>query len=632
MTNKKASVPVPELSASSSVFKFTFRIKCIIITALAFGFYFNTVSNEYALDDTLVINNNKYVQQGFSGIGKILSADTYDSYNQYMHGNSTQQLSGGRYRPLSVIVFAIEHQLFGESPGMRHFIGVLFYTLCVLSVFYFLRNFLLKKVKWGEDIAFLSTVLFTIHPIHTEVVANIKSLDEILSLTLIMLTFIFSLKYIELKKSFFLILGMVSFLLALLAKEYAATLIVLLPLLFYLLGEEKPKDSLLKAVPYIGVLVLYFVIRFAAVGIPHSVQNDKLLTNPYLYATPLQKIATEIFVLGKYLALLFYPNPLSADYSYAQIAYRDFSNISVWFTILVYLGIIALGILLLMRKNILALPIFFFLLNLALISNFMLDIGATMGERLIFHSSLGFTIIIAFGLFKLVESFALVQKRQVMTVIPVVLIILCFIKTTERNREWKNDTTLFIADVKTVPNSFMANGNAGTGYIRLSMEPENSKRVRGLLDTAMIYLHRSISIFKTFDVSYFNLGVCYMNTGNPDMAKFYWDTTRMITPTYPPLQDKGPLLAKGFLTEAMQLAAQNKVQQALYELKQGIRSDNANPDVWYNLGGAYYTIKQFDSARYCWNAALLLKPDYTQAKQGLSALPRQGKDTVKGIR
>jgi len=631
MANKKvtsASIP----STPSSVFNLSFNIKCIILAAIAFGFYINTLNNEYALDDTLVINNNKYVQQGFSGIGKILTTDTYDSYNQYMHADGTQQLSGGRYRPLSVVVFAIEHSLFGEKPGPRHFISVLFYAFCILTIFYFLANFFFKSIPFGEDMAFISALLFAIHPIHTEVVANIKSLDEILSLTFIMLTFIFSLKHIESKKTEHLVLGVTFFLMALLAKEYAATLLVLLPVLFYIIKKENIKECLVKSIPYIAVLALYFVIRFASVGIPHALKNDKILTNPYLYATPVQKVATELFVLGKYLVLLLWPNPLSADYSYAQIPYHSFSDLSVWASVLLYIAITGWGIFLVIKRNILAFPILFFLLNLALVSNFVLDIGATMGERLVFHSSLGLVIVLAFGLFKLIEKISLAQKKQIITVLSVALVVLCGAETFKRNKDWKNDTTLFIADVKTAPNSFMTNGNAGTGFIRLAQEPQNKERMKGLLDTAMIYLHKSITIFKTYDVSYFNLGVCYLNLGNPDLAKAYWDTTRKITPTYPPLQDKGELLGRAFLAQGLQLADQGKVNDALRELKQGIRSDNNNPDIWYNLGGAYYTLKQYDSARYCWKAALILKADYTQARQGLGALPPQGKDTVKGIR
>ena len=50
---------------------------------------------------------------GFGGIGKILTRDAYDSF--YTQGNAAQQFSGGRYRPLSIITFAIEQQLFGST-------------------------------------------------------------------------------------------------------------------------------------------------------------------------------------------------------------------------------------------------------------------------------------------------------------------------------------------------------------------------------------------------------------------------------------------------------------------------------------------------------------------------------------
>ncbi|HSY75504.1 MAG TPA: glycosyltransferase family 39 protein [Bacteroidia bacterium] len=633
--NKKKPTPTappPIALKPSGLFNFSFNIKCIILAAIAFGFYINTVNNQYALDDTLVITGNNYVQQGFSGVKKILTTDTYDSFNKYMHADNSQQLSGGRYRPLSVVIFAIEHQLLGESPATRHFISVLAFMLCVLSIFYFLTFYLFKKIYFGEDIAFIATLLFAIHPLHTEVVANVKSLDEILSLTFIILTFIFSLKYIETKKTGHLIIGTVSLLLALLAKEYAIALIFLVPLLFYLRSNENPIESLRKAIPYFGIAALYLLIRFSAVGIPHSLKNDKILTNPYLYATPIQKIATEIFVLGKYMGLLFFPYPLSADYSYAQIAYHNFSNLSVWASILIYVGLAVWGVMLTLKKNILAFPVFFFLANIALVSNIGLDIGATMGERLVFHSSLGFATLISFGLFKLIDKLTLSQKKMIITPIAIALIVLCGAETLKRNAQWKNDTTLFIADAKTVPNSFMANGNAGAGYIRLSLDSNNAAHKKELIDTAIFYLKRSLIFFKAYDVSYYNLGACYLNLGNIDLAKAYWDSAKMINANYPPLQSTGPMLGKAFLAKGLQYHAEGKLREALHELKLGLFSDNTNVDLWDNIGGAYYTLGRFDSARYAWKATLQLNPKQEDAKKGLGALPPQGKDTVKGIR
>ena len=304
---EKKTQPAPLKGPVTRLFNFSVGVKIAILFLVAFCFYANSLSNEYALDDEAVIQHNEYVQQGFSGIGKILSTDAYDSY--YRLNNSNQHLSGGRYRPLSIVLFAIEHQLWGESPQPRHFVNILLYVLCVLSIFYFLRNCLFKQKPYGEDIAFIASLLFAIHPLHTEVVANIKSSDEILSLIFIMLTFIFSIKFRETKKIQHLVIALFCLLLALLAKEYAFTLVFLLPLLFILYFKEKPGKSLTSSLPYYGIIVLYFFIRIASIGIPHQHRELDILNNPYLFATPLQKIASEFFVLGKYLYMLFFSLP-----------------------------------------------------------------------------------------------------------------------------------------------------------------------------------------------------------------------------------------------------------------------------------------------------------------------------------
>jgi hypothetical protein len=417
-----------------SIFNFTFQVKCFILLAIGFIFYINSVSNEFALDDGIVIIHNDYVQHGFGGIGKILSTDAYDSYYRSMNAN--QMLAGGRYRPLSIVVFAIEHAIFGgESWHLMHLVSVLFYILCILTIFYFLHNHFFKKMPFGEDMAFLAAVLFAIHPMHTEVVSNVKSLDEILSLTCIVLTFIFSLRYVESKKSWDIILGMFFYFLALLAKEYAMMLIFIMPILFYLLAGKKPFEAVFSSLPYYAIAGLYMAIRIKSVGIPHNVPSDEILNNPYMLATHNQKIASEIFVLGRYLYMLFFPYPLSSDYSYATLPYRNFSDPMVIGTILLY-GVITIWLIRsLLKKSILALPIAFYLVNLAMVSNFLVDIGATMGERLIFHSSLGFVMLLSYGAFTLLQKISVQQKKIIVMGGAGLITVLCLAEALPRNAQ-----------------------------------------------------------------------------------------------------------------------------------------------------------------------------------------------------
>jgi tetratricopeptide (TPR) repeat protein len=624
-----------ESEESKPVFNFTFRVKCIILFAIGLVFYANTVNNEYALDDGIVISKNEFVQQGFGGIKGIMTHDAYYSYYHQMNAN--QMLAGGRYRPLSIVVFAIEHAFFDESPVARHIISILAYIMCILIVFYFLDKHLLSNVKKGGDIAFLASVLFAIHPMHTEVVANVKSLDEMLSLSCILLTFIFALRYADAEKEDRkvkdLFLGALFFFLSLLAKEYAMLLIFLLPLLFSTVAKQSLERSLISSLPYYGVFILYFIIRISSVGVPHNVPSDEVLNNPYMYANTAQKWGSEIYVLGKYLYMLFVPYPLSSDYSYNQLPYRDFSDYMVWICIAVYGAIVYWGAKLALKQRVLAFPIFFYLANLLMVSNFLFTVGATMGERLDFHSSFGFVVLLSYGIMR---SPSFNGKSVIIWGALSAAIVLCGIECINRNVQWKNDVTLFTHDVDIVPNSVMVNGNAGARYIDLAEQVKDTtvkgkRKKDSLLGRSVYYLRRSIAMHNTYTNSYLNLGIVYWKLNMPDSAKKYWDRARQLYPDHPNLKQYYPLLGVQYLNLGMAYGKTGDVRKAINALKNGLFADNSNPDLWYNIGGAYFTEKQYDSARYAWTVTLQLKANYPQAKQGLSALPPKQVD-VAGVK
>src|SRR5436190_6134301 len=96
------------------------RIQSLILVVLGLLLYGNSFTNGYALDDGIVIEKNQYVQEGIRGMGRIFSRDVYQSFYEQM--GSEQQLSGGRYRPLSIATFALEQQFFGSNAFVRHLV------------------------------------------------------------------------------------------------------------------------------------------------------------------------------------------------------------------------------------------------------------------------------------------------------------------------------------------------------------------------------------------------------------------------------------------------------------------------------------------------------------------------------
>ena len=605
----------------------SFRMQAIILVFVGFVFYANSFSNEYALDDGIVIQNNDYVQQGFRGIFKILSTDAYESFYRQM--GAKQQLEGGRFRPLSVVTFAIEQQFFGSNEKVkppddvatvRHFMNVVYYLLSIVFLFFLLRNYIFKE---NHLAAFVACLVFLIHPMHTEVVANVKSRDEVLSFLFIVLTFISVFKYRENRKTSELVVGLFFYFFALLSKEYAITLLVLIPMLIYIVSKETFVKAVLTTLPFVVVALIYLLIRYKIVGAGAKFENPDVLNNPYLYASKPEKLATKIEVLLRYMKLLFYPNPLSSDYSYSTIPFANFSMGSVWASIVLHISLVVATVILFFKRNILSFAIAFYLLHLFLISNLIFNVGATMGERMVYHSSFGFAIAIAVFVTWILQKITSEQTRKMVGVsFGCIVVIWCGAKTITRNAEWKNDQTLFIADAKTVPNSALVNGNAGKAYIDLSEKPENKSQEIELIKKGMYHLSRSVSIHNKYVNGYLNLGVGYFKLKEYEKAKANWDKAREIYPTNPFIKRNLDLLGATYFNEGMTIGAKD-IPAAIVWLEKAVSVDSTNVEYWYNLGGACFTNKDFNKAKKAWSKTLQLKPDHLEAQKGMSAIPTQ---------
>lgn len=119
---------------------------------------------------------NKLTKMGVRGIPQIFKSHTF--YNN--------DGSGYSYRPVALTTFAIENQFLGENPHASHFISVLLYALCIVILFSLLRKWFNSQGNW---FSFFICLLFLVHPLHTEVVDNIKCRDELLTLFLYFLHF-----------------------------------------------------------------------------------------------------------------------------------------------------------------------------------------------------------------------------------------------------------------------------------------------------------------------------------------------------------------------------------------------------------------------------------------------------------
>ena len=139
---------------------------------------------------------------------------------------------------------------------------------------------------------------------------------------------------------------------------------------------------------------------------------------------------------------------------------------------------------------------------------------------------------------------------------------------------------------------------------------------------AIPFLTKAISIHKRYLNGYLDLGVVYGKLGDLEKADECWSIAQEIYPDHPYLKANFHLLAIAYNKKAMDLVLQDP-PAAIQLLEKAIRVDPENPDLWSNLGGAYFRMKEFAKARAAWLRTLQLKPGYKEAEEGMSALPRQ---------
>ncbi|MDB4082764.1 glycosyltransferase family 39 protein [Vicingaceae bacterium] len=463
---------------------------------IVFGFllYGNTLTHDFTLDDAIVITENDFTKKGFSGIWDQLTNDQFVGF----YGEKKELVAGGRYRPLSMVIYNIQYDLAGANPFLGHLINVLFYILNGILLYTVINRVLSQFQGFlkGISLPLLVSLLWFFHPIHTEVVANIKGLDEIMAFCLQLSTLWYILNYLENQKIKDLLGIVVFFFLGLLAKESTITWLAVIPILIYFFTNHSFK----KALPAFGGLaaaaVIWAGIRYQVVGGGISAVADNIMNDPFLEATISEKYATITLTLGKYLQLLVFPHPLTYDYYPKHIPIVGWGNKMVLLSLLAYLFIAIIAIWGFFKKNVVSFAILLYVITLSIASNLVFVIGAFMNERFVYVSSLGLSLIIGFGIFKLLEH-KKISKNAIWTLL-FTIFGLYSLKTISRNQVWKNNLTLATHDANISVNGAKSNVMAGGLLTENAMKLKDSSEKQKMLQEGLVYLRRAINAYPEY--------------------------------------------------------------------------------------------------------------------------------------
>ncbi|MFH0895620.1 MAG: DUF1736 domain-containing protein [Bacteroidota bacterium] len=622
--HKPAAQEVNKQSAQIPFSK-NFRMQAFVLFLFAFLLYANTLVNKYALDDGLMISENKFTKKGISGIKDIL-------FNDAMVGFFGEQnlLQGGRYRPLSQICFAIEYQIFGLNPFIGHLINVLLYGLLCVLLFHLLRKLFIKfkSDTWYFSLPFLITALFAAHPLHTEAIANIKGRDEIMSLLGSLGVLWFVLKYLESKKIINLLWALLIFFLALLSKENAITFLAVVPLVMYVFTESKWKDYAVVTGTLLGGIVVYACLRYAALGFFMSSYVDKeLFNNPFAEASLAQKFATIVYTWILYLKLLIFPHPLTHDYYPYQIPLVSWGDYRTILSLLVYGALAIFALIKIRKKNLIAFSILFFAITFSIQSNLLFNIGTFMNERFMFVSLIGFCIVVSLFIRWIAKRGTGEQKMfpQIATVLIILILLGYSVKTISRNMDWKDGETLQFADVKTSVNS--ARCNYLCGFIMLErarQNPDSLARI-DLYKQSEAYLAQGLKIYDKNSSALNNMGEVSLALGKYDQSIDAYMKNLKYNPE--------DAISFSNLRVIVHVYTKNKKYEEALKLLRKLTVMQAGNYTDYNTMGELYGkfLNKMDSSVFYFEKAVQINPKYTPALENLGIVHGIQGDYQKSI-
>lgn len=467
----------------------------LILFGLSFALYRESIGFGYVLDDVIVLSENSFVQKGFKGIKDILSKESFTGY----FGTQKDLVAGSRYRPLSIVSFAIEHEFLGNYPAASHLINILLYafTACLIFRLFQLFNISKPDSPWYLALPFIGALLFVAHPIHSEAIANIKGRDEILCLLFAIAALISWIRFYDTKFKVHAGASMLWFCLALFSKENAVTFVLIIPLTIYFFRSSSLKLSLLSAWPLYLCFVFFILVRWKVIGyfLSNGVVITDLMNNPFVGMRLDEKIATIFYTILWYFKLLIFPHPLTHDYYPYHVPKVGFTHFIPIVSVLVCGILCWLAYHFRSKNKTISYSICYYFITFSIVSNFVFPVGTFMNERFLYMPSLAFSLVSAFAISQLVE----LQKYKWPTLLFTLLLLLAYsYRTLTRVPDWKDGFTLNLSAVNVSKNSARINLFTGVSYYQKSQPEDNEAKKMEYLKTAEMYIDRSLAIFPEY--------------------------------------------------------------------------------------------------------------------------------------
>lgn len=583
----------------------------VLIVVGGFIYFFNLNNQLFWDDEDWIIRNN------------FVHTISWDNVKFWFTHNTLGGvgLRSNYYRPFLFFTFALNYVISGIKPFGYHLFSNLIHITNGVLVFSILYSVFRRKL-----LAFLTSLIFLIHPLQTEAITYISGRGDALVTFFMLLALACFLKSKGSTLRIFKVepwmaLSLGCLVLGLLSRE-TAIIFPFLTLAFYVSFmsssrfDRVPKEweshsenlenakgrtflkslkqGLIKTWPYFVVVLVYGVLRLTLLNFQNTLN---FYTVPNIYSENLYvRILTFLPILWEYLKLLVVPVGLHMERD--TIVYTSLFQWPVWPMFLGLVGLLA-WLRYLYKNQRIVFPIWFFGVALFFISlgpvSGITPINALLYEHWLYLPMVGFWLIFSFYLVKLLDhqgsTFLKIQGRTLMIMALVVYLSFFAYQSIQRNLLWGSQLDFYLDILKHEPDSARINNNVGNIYYN-QKDWENAEKyyriaasqegifaqphfnlgtilqAKGDISGAIRLYEKAIEIDSNFYYPYQNLAAIYAQQGDLIKAIENIEKLKLIIPNNP----------RVYYNSALVYIALNKKEQALDDLKEGLKYVNLDPE------------------------------------------------------
>ena len=526
----------------------------LLLVLITWALYASSLNNELTTwDDKNYVIENTFIRSTKSDSLKML----------FKPGVETGGYIMGNYHPLTIVSYALEYDKHGLAPRPYHVTNLIFHIFNTLLVYLFIL--LLSRKKF---VAFITALLFAVHPMHVESVAWVAERKDVMFTFFFLAALCVYVKYIRIPKggAAWIVLALLLFVLSLLSKAMAVTLPVVMLLVDYYERRKFDLKLVLEKVPFFILALIFGLIAVQAQKSAGAVGDYETYTLP-------ERLVLSCYATGMYLFKAILPVKLTCFYNYPTDEFGKLERYIYFFPLI----IAGLAFLVWWSSRYTRLVIFgagFFIVTIALVLQVLPVGGAIIAERYTYIPYIGLFFMFAMWVANIMDRQPAHKLKPVLLGVCGVISVGFFIGAKARTKIWKDSIVLWTDAISKDDRTPAAFNGRGDGYNMMKK-----------YDLAIADFQKALSLQEKYKEAHYNLGLAYYYKGLH--------------------------------------------QQAIKEYTRAIEIDPNLAVAYFNRSGTYYTIGQIQPAL---NDALKAKqlgykvdPKYIEALQQLANTQQQKK-------